>query len=423
VTSILIASCNLFDSVQQQVLPPSSILIVGDRFATVTTESSPAVQADRTILATGLTAIPGLVNLHTHPERRHARFFLEQLTPPRNEGRSMMSLSDAVAGSIDALPDPLRMAWAIRNAWVELLKDGVTTQRTAGTKDDLYIELKRAFAGQPFTGPRIIATGAFLAMTGGHATHGIMGGVEVDGVEEMRKAVRADLKAGAEWIKVCVSGGLADIDQGRKASMVEFSEDEVRVAADEAHMRGRKVMVHGNSARGVKMAIRAGVDCIEHGSLLDDEAIDMMSRAGVAFVPTMSGLRNVYEVQRAVGDERIVELLWEAISRHQEVVSKCVDAGIPIGTGTDSLGHMHQEIGMLVDCGMSRSQALAAATLGSAHILGLDGTIGSIEEGKQADLVLVDGDPTKDVAALRRVREVIIGGRVASPELLMNGLE
>ena len=257
-------------------------------------------------------------------------------------------------------------------------------------------------------------------MTGGHATHGIKGGVEVDGVEEVRKAVRSDLKAGAEWIKLCVSGGLSDIDQSRKASMVEFSEDEVRVAADEAHKRGRKVMVHGNSAEGVKMAIRAGVDCIEHGTLLDDEAIEMMSKENVAFVPTMSGLRNVYEVQRTAGDEKTAALLWEAISAHEVVVSKCIDAGIPIGTGTDSLGHMHQEIGMLVSCGMSHSQALAAATLGSASILGLDSEIGSIEQGKRADLLLVEGDPTQDLSSLQRVREVIIDGHIATWDMIAN---
>jgi len=271
-----------------------------------------------------------------------------------------------------------------------------------------------------FKGPRIIATGAGLAITGGHGARGVNSAMEVDGADEIRKAVRALLKAGADWIKLKVSGGISGIHKGDHPSIVEFTEEEVRTAVEEAHKRNRRVMVHGMAAESVKMAVRAGVDCIEHGNLLDDEAIAMMKKEGVFFVPTMSVMPVVYERERTGGNEKIADMLWEVISPHREVVSKCIDAGILIGTGTDTSGHMHRELQMLVECGMSPSDALGAATINSATILGLEEEIGSVEKGKIADLVVLEGNPVEDLSVLGQIRQVILGGEVASWELLIN---
>ena len=173
-------------------------------------------------------------------------------------------------------------------------------------------------------------------------------------------------------------------------------------------------MVHGMSAESVKMAVEAGVDCIEHGNLLDDEAIDMMAKQDVSFVPTMSGIQRVYERERDGGRADVAEMLREVIEPHAGAVSKCIARGILIGAGTDTLGSIHREIEMLASCGMSPAQALATATYQSARILGMENQIGSIEEGKIADLLVLEEDPVADLAALGRIKEVICRGNLVT---------
>lgn len=404
--TMLIKECNLFNPVLKKVLNKVNILIEGDFIIKTSQDNIDSSQANQVINAEGCTVIPGLMNLHTHPQRRHAR---------KMSGAMPFRVG---AAAVEDLPNTQRILWAIRNVWTELIEDGVTTMRAAGSKDYLNIELRNVFNEGIFKGPRIVATGPIIAMTGGHGTRGINGAMEADGADGVRKTVRAVLKAEADWIKLCVSGGLAGIHKGEHPSMVEFTEEEVRAAVEEAHKRNRRVMVHGMAAEGVKMAVKAGVDCVEHGNLLDDEAINMMKEAGTFFVPTMSGIHTVYERERSAGNKKVADMLWEVISPQEKVVSKCIEAGILIGTGTDTLGHIHQEIGMLVNCGMSRAEALAAATINSAKILGLEKEIGSVEEGKKADILILEGNPVEDISALRKIREVIIGGEVFKSENL-----
>lgn len=396
--SILIRRCSLFDSVNLKITRGVNILIEGERVARISTGSTDGCSADVMIDGTGCTVLPGLFNLHSHPQRRHARFMGP--TSPFRIG----------AAAVENLPNTQRLLWAIQNSWVELVEEGVTTIRAAGSKDFLNIELRNVFEHGPFSGPRIVSTGPILAITGGHGTRGIDGGMEVDGEDEVRKAVRRILKEGADWIKLCVSGGLAGIHKGDHPSIVEFTSVEVRAAVEEAHKRGRKVMVHGMAADSVKMAVEAGVDCIEHGNLLDEEAITMMAERQVSFVPTMSGIQRVYERERDGGSAEIAEMLREVIAPQAGVVAACVQKGVLIGAGTDTLGSIHREIGMLVECGMSRPEALSAATYRSAQILGIEDEVGSIEEGKVADALVLEGDPVSDLRALGHIKGVISRG-------------
>ncbi|MDD5646703.1 MAG: amidohydrolase family protein [Candidatus Bipolaricaulis sp.] len=404
--SILIRDCNLFDSVRLETTRGVSILVKDDRVAEIFPGGRNTPPADRVLDAVGCTALPGLFNLHSHPQRRHARFM-----GPRSPFR-------VGAAAVESLPNTQRLLYAVQNCWVELIEEGITTIRAAGSKDLLNIELREVFAQGPFRGPRIVSTGPLLAITGGHGTRGLDGGMEVDGVDEVRKTVRAVLKAGADWIKLCVSGGLAGIHKGDHPTIVEFTLEEVRAAVEEAHKRRRKVMVHGMAAESVKMAVEAGVDCIEHGNLLDAEAIAMMAERGVSYVPTMSGIRKVYERERDGGSPNIAQRLYEVIAPQAETVAACIRAGILIGTGTDTLGSLHREIALLVECGMTHAQALSAATYRSAQILGMEREIGSIEEGKIADLLVIDGDPLSDLGALGRIREVMSQGRLVTWQCL-----
>ena len=403
--TILIQGCSLLDPVLKKVTDKVNIVIEGDRIKKISRNAG-IPRPDQVINAEGCAVIPGLMNLHTHPQRRHARHMSSSM--PFRVG----------AAAVEDLPNTQRIVWAIKNVWTELLEDGVTTMRAAGSKDCLNIELRNIFDSGMFRGPRIVASGAIIAMTGGHGTRGINAAVEADGADEVRKTARALLKAGADWIKLCVSGGIAGIHKGDHPSIVEFSEEEIRAAVEEAHKRNRRVMVHAMAAESVKNAIRAGVDCIEHGVLMDDEAINMMKEQKVSFVPTMSGIQIAYERERNAGNKEVADLLWDAIKSHKSVVSKCIKAGVLIGTGTDTLGFIPQEIQMLVDCGMSRADALSAATINSAKILGLEEEIGSIEECKRADLVILNGNPLEGLSALKKIREVIIGGDVFNREYL-----
>jgi len=399
--TLLVQCGRLFDPVKLETHDNMDIQIEEGRIRSISPHPMNSYSGS-VIDARDCTILPGLLNLHSHPQRRHARFM-----GPRSPFR-------IGAAAVEALPNTQRMLFAVQNCWRELLEEGVTTIRAAGSKDFLNIELRDVFASGTFDGPRILATGPLLAITGGHGTRGLDGGMQVDGVDEMRRVVRTVLKAGADWIKLCVSGGLAGIHKGDHPSIVEFTPEEVRAAVVEAHKRRRKVMVHGMSAESVKMAVKAGVDCIEHGNLLDDEAIDMMAEAHVSFVPTMSGIRRVYERERDGGSPDVAEMLRKVIDPQMEVVETCIKRGILIGTGTDTLGSISREIEMLAECGMSNAEALAAATYGSATIVDMQDEIGSIEEGKVADMVIVEGDPVSDLAALRQIREVICRGNLVT---------
>jgi imidazolonepropionase-like amidohydrolase len=395
--AIIIRNCNLFDSLSLEVTHDVSVTVRDGHIARIGPGGAAPAPADEIIDGAGCTVLPGLFNLHSHPQRRHARFM-----GPNSPFR-------VGAAAVEALPNTQRLLYAIHNCWIELLNEGVTSIRAAGSKDYLNIELRDVFAEGVFRGPRITATGPILAITGGHGTRGIDGGMEVDGPDNVRRTVRQVLKQGADWIKLCVSGGLAGIHKGDHPAIVEFTPEEVRAAVEEAHKRRRKVMVHGMAAESVKMAVEAGVDCIEHGNLLDEEAIDMMVANDTSFVPTMSGIRKVYERERDGGSAEIAEMLREVIDPQAEVVSRCIRKGVRIGTGTDTLGSIHREIEMLSECGMSNAQALSAATLQSARILDQE-ALGHIAEGKKADLLMVEGDPITDLKALGRIKEVIHGG-------------
>ncbi|MBN1316840.1 MAG: amidohydrolase family protein, partial [Anaerolineales bacterium] len=262
--SILVHQCCYFDATEKTIREKVDILIDNEIIQRISTTPLSTSAVDCVIEAVGLTALPGLMNLHTHPQRRHSRF----LTTPFRDG----------SASVENLPNSQRLLWAVKNSWLEMMREGVTTMRAAGSKDMLNIELRNVFTNGMFNGPRILSTGPILATTGGQATHrrGIDGAMEVDGPNKVRKAVRMILAEGADWIKLMVSGGLSGIHRGGHPSFVEFTQEEVTTAVIEAHRRNKPVMVHAMNPESVRISIEAGVDCIEHGNLIDDPTIDLM---------------------------------------------------------------------------------------------------------------------------------------------------
>lgn len=403
---VLIRNVSYFDAPARAMKRGYDVLVEDRKIADVSRQRITAGGRCEVLDGSDRYLIPGLMNLHSHPQRRHAS---------RVESSGPFRVG---AAAVENLPDTLRLAHAIRNVWTEMLLEGVTTVRAAGSKNFLNIELREVFGTGIMCGPRVVAAGPIIATTGGHATVGIDGAMEADGVDDVRRTVRMILKREADWIKLCVSGGLAGIHKGEHPSMVQFTYDEVAAAVDEAHRKNKKVMVHCMASQAAEMAIKAGVDCIEHGNLLSDQIIGLMKEKNVSFVPTMSGIRKVWQREHDGGNARVAELLRDVVFPHEEVVRKAVKAGILVGTGTDTLGSTIDEIKMLAGCGMSNAQALMAATADAARILALEAEIGSIQVGKTADLVLLREDPLENLDALKSIERVIVQGKVLEPGLI-----
>ncbi|MCL2548974.1 MAG: amidohydrolase family protein, partial [Symbiobacteriaceae bacterium] len=273
---------------------------------------------------------------------------------------------------------------------------------------------KAGFAG----GARIITCGPCLTMTGGH---GWMGGTEVDGCDEARKAARVNLKKGVELIKIMATGGV--MTPGVEPGSAQLTEEEIRAAVEEAHKAGRKTATHAQGSQGIKNALRAGIDSIEHGFYLDDEILEMMLANGTALVPTLVAPFHIVEGGLAAGiPAYAVEKANRCAEDHLESFRRALAKGIKIGMGTDAgtplnrHGENALELQKFVDNGMSNLQALLCATKVAAEVCDRAASLGTIEVGKLADLLIVEGDPLTDISLLvskEPIKTVVKDGCVA----------
>jgi len=292
----------------------------------------------------------------------------------------------------------------------EKLASGVTTVRDVGGIDHIDIELRNAIRRGDVLGPRMLVAGRFVCPTGGHCHYFAH---EADGPEEVRKAARTQMKAGSDIVKIMVSGGVSNVSEPPERLYMDDSE--VRAAVHEAHEAGRRVAAHVHPAKGIKMCADAGVDTIEHGAWLDDEAIDAILAAGAAVIPTEA----VYYRLAGGNDPHYAELaaVAQRVTKEKSArLSHAIERGIKIGVGTDCGRHYPyddfvSELVYLQAAGMTPLQVLAAATSGNAAIIGLDDRIGTIAPGMAADMILMDGNPVDDLSAAGAVTTVIQGGR------------
>ena len=385
----------------------ATILVRGGRIEAVQDGFLPAPQGARLIDLSDRFVLPGLIDSHVH------------LTSDRAgvEGQ-LADITDSV---------PLRSYEAAWNAR-KTLDAGFTTVRNLGADDGVTLGLRDAIARGWAIGPRIVDAGTSLSTTTGHMdpTLGVRedfhealrhSGSTCDGVDDCRRAVRRQIARGADLIKIATTGGVnSRIGLGLGAQMFE---DEARAIVETAHLYGRKVAVHAHGADGIALALRAGADSIEHGTLLDDETLRLWRGNDAYYVPTLSTVNGYIERLRnnpgAYNPEVRAKIEWR-IGITGQSLRRAVPAGVRIAFGTDAGVSMHgrnaDEFLLMVEHGMDPMSAIVAATVNAADLLGLGEEIGTIEPGKAADIVAVRGDPLSDVGVLRDMNFVMARGRV-----------
>lgn len=292
------------------------------------------------------------------------------------------------------------------------LRAGVTTVRDVGSTDGLAIEVGRAVQLGILPGPKVVAAGRAIAMTGGH---GWFLGREADGPDAVRHAAREEMKAGATCIKLMASGGV--YGHAEEPGSPQLTVEEMRAAVEEAHKGGRKVAAHAYSVAAIQNALEAGVDSIEHGSFLDRKTAERMRERGTYLLPTIS----VYQAMSDKGPELgapqyIQRKTAKILEASREAFRLALEMDVPIAAGTDcgAPGHPHgallQELMLMVDSGATPMQALRYCTTAPADLLGLSEEVGTLVPGKQADLLAVAGNPVSDIRALGEVRLVLRNG-------------
>lgn len=382
-------------------IPDATVLVREGRIEQV--DRSDQIQFDARqydeIEGEGLWLLPGLINCHDH-------------LMDKGLGRRQVGSDGAWRHDFSRRPPGFQALECAKNARIEL-SQGVTTIRElagphmADQQNPGYtnVDLRDAIAaGLP--GPRILACRLAVTMTGGHG-YPWFAIREADGPDEVRKAVREQLKGGADLIKIMSSGGFSHYPH-EDPQATQFTVDELRAAAEEAHRQGRLITTHAIADQGARNAVDAGIDTIEHGFLLTEQTVDHMAAMGTSFVPTV---RVVVRMQEGKGE--LAEFARTVVPSHVRAVKQAAEAGILIGAGTDSRAFMVDEIEALVSVyDFSPMDALVAATGSAARICGLE-QVGTIESGKLADMLIVGTDPIQQIReGLQDVRAVYREGRL-----------
>lgn len=383
---LIIRNCTVWTGTGR-VLPGQDVTVTAGHIERIEeADGSPAAEHTEQVDFAGGWLLPGLTDLHSH-------LTLDRSAPEQN------TLN-------------LPSVFAAAQAAQETLAAGVTRCRDVGGHQHVDVALRNAIENGQVPGPRLQVAGKPIVATGGHIWYF---GREADGPAEVTKAVREQVKAGADLIKVMLTGGSANV--GERPDRMQLNSDELAAAADTAAEAGLPLAVHAHSGAAVRAAAEAGATTVEHGALLDDDGIEALLETGCALVPTQA-------VYRRLGDNvdgwdpRKAAAAAALFDTKQETLAKAIAAGVRIGVGTDSGRHFPHgqavaEMVELVEAGMSTEDVLLAATRGNAELIGApESAAGIVAEGQVADLVGVHGDPREDLRRLTRPALVVARGNL-----------
>jgi imidazolonepropionase-like amidohydrolase len=408
----VLKAARMFDGKGDALVKPGLVVVTDARIIGV--GAGATIPAGAEVIDFGdATLLPGFIDAHTHLTSMYSEDYKQ---------RELDELQKTIAE---------RAIDATANARVTLMA-GITTVRDVGSSDYLDVGLRNAIRDRVVLGPRMLVTVHALGATGGHCDgengfrEGLFGresgpldGV-INGPEQARYAVRLDHKYGADMIKVCATGGVLSLTDD--VDTPQLTQEELNAIVDEAHALRRKTAAHAHGAEGAKRAIRAGIDSIEHGTFLDDEALDLMKQRGTFLVPTLMAPHVFADLidKGTYIPPPILAKAKAAIAAVQQMFQRALAKGVKIGLGTDAGVYPHgrntEEFHLMADLGMKPIAALKAGTSADAELLGLADKIGTLEAGKLADVVAVPGDPVENIRQTEHVFFVMKEGVICKNE-------
>lgn len=400
---IALVADRVIDGVGDRARTDTVVVVDGERIVAVGGRSAIPAGA-KVIELPGRTLMPGFINCHEHP--------LMYGDDYQNAHLQASSAYKALMG-LAALQRQLLAGW--------------TTVRVMGDADVHYAnqDIRKTVDSGVFIAPRLTGAGHYLSITGGGGDvnyfspeqNVIADGLVADGPEEIRKAIREEIKYGSDWIKLLVTGAYQSV--GDDPRNVAFSPEELEAAVSEANRHNVPVAAHAHAADGIKQAVAAGVRSIEHGTFIDDDGIQMMAAKGTFLVPTIYVGDYYTEGDKLRAQDKQDDYATHQRGKFLAAVGRAHKQGVKIAVGVDLGGYMTdpvvfvREMAVLVEAGLTPMQAIQAGTRVGAELLRWDDRLGTVEAGKLADLVAVAGNPLDDMKALERVEFVMIGGRVA----------
>jgi imidazolonepropionase-like amidohydrolase len=406
--TIVVRAARMFDGRGERVVSPGVVVVAGGRI--VAAGPNAAVPAGAEVIDLGdATLLPGFMDAHTHLSGEASDDWKQDELDSLKKSAAEQALDASV--------------YARRT-----LLAGFTTVRDLGSGDFIDVGLRNAARGGKVLGPRMLVSVRAIGATGGHCdptvgyrpdvfdrNSGVAAAV-ADGPDAVRAAVRLNIKDGADVIKVCATGGVLSLNDDVRSP--QLTQAELDALVDEAHARGRKAAAHAHGAEGAKRAVRAGIDSVEHGSFLDEEALDLMKQRGTFLVPTLmagEGLREKLE-KGSFLPPQVEAKARAALASRDQMFRRAVQKQVRIAFGTDAGVFTHgrnaEEFRHMVRLGMTPAAALRSATSVVAELLGVSDRLGTLEAGKLADLVAVPGDPLQDIRQTERVFFVMKEGAV-----------
>lgn len=397
---IKISNGKLIDGTGTQASQPSEIIVANGEIVRInqTNELVEDGPYDKIIDAKGKTICPGLINAHLH-------LYMDAGPSP------LHNLSEE-NGHLSLLKTVTRCR--------RLIDKGITTVRDMGAKDLGIIVLRDAIKKGIVDGPRLIVCGKAMAITGGHAQ--ALANV-VDGPDEMRRAVRKLLGSDVDFIKLFATGGFGK--PGEQLTNYELTTEEIRAAVQTAHAAGKPVAAHAYGNRGIRNVIDAGVDSIEHATFLDKKSLDRIVEKGIFLVPTLANTYKVSTMGHQMGvPNDMIETAKQVFPEMMKQFSNAYRAGAKIALGTDGGSWLnphqdiHTELKLRAQAGVKNIDLITMATKTSAECLKVDHEIGTIEVGKKSDIIIIDGDPSRNIEELNNIKLVIKGNIIYELSLL-----